>query len=356
MIDYVIVGSGLAGICFAETATQNEKRFVMISDHSQNASLVAAGMYNPLVLKRFTMAWQASKQLDLAMPFYQRMQERLSVQFDHKLRVARILSSVEEQNNWFVTLDKPTFGRFMSSQLLSNNNTFVKAPHQLGEVKETGRIDTLKMRDSFVKALNEKQQYIAESFDYNALEIKSDHIVYKEIKAKNIIFAEGYGLKQNPWFNYLPLVGTKGEYLSIYAPALKEEKALKSACFLIPLGGGYYKVGATYKWQDKTSKTTLEAREELIQKLKKFITVDFEVVDQVAGIRPTVTDRRPLVGRHPDSKLKRLFVLNGFGSRGVLIGPYAAQALMALIEEEEPLDAEMDISRFSAHWPSDQKK
>ena len=79
MIDYVIVGSGLAGICFAETATQNEKRFVMISDHSQNASLVAAGMYNPLVLKRFTMAWQASKQLDLAMPFYRRMQERLSV-------------------------------------------------------------------------------------------------------------------------------------------------------------------------------------------------------------------------------------------------------------------------------------
>ncbi len=94
----------------------------------------------------------------------------------------------------------------------------------------------------------------------------------------------------------------------------------------------------------------------MIQKLKKFITVDFEVVDQVAGIRPTVTDRRPLVGRHPDSKLSRLFVLNGFGSRGVLIGPYAAKELIALIEEEEPLDAEMDISRFSAHWPSDQKK
>ena len=356
MIDYVIVGSGLAGICFAETATQNEKRFVMISDHSQNASLVAAGMYNPLVLKRFTMAWQAERQLDLAMPFYSRMQERLGVQFDHKLRVARILSSVEEQNNWFVTLDKPAFGRFMSADLLPNTNAFVKAPHQLGEVKETGRIDTVKMRECLLEQLHKKQQFLDETFDYSGLEVNENHIVYKDIKARNIIFAEGYGLKQNPWFNYLPLVGTKGEYLSIYAPELKEEKALKSACFLIPLGGGYYKVGATYKWQDKTSKTTLEAREELIQKLKKFITVDFEVIDQVAGIRPTVTDRRPLVGRHPDSKLRRLFVLNGFGSRGVLIGPYAAQALIALIEEEEPLDAEMDISRFSAHWPSDQKK
>lgn len=356
MIDYIIVGSGLAGICFAETATQNEKRFVMISDHSQNASLVAAGMYNPLVLKRFTMAWQAERQLDLAMPFYSRMQERLGVQFDHKLRVARILSSVEEQNNWFVTLDKPAFGRFMSADLLPNTNAFVKAPHQLGEVKETGRIDTVKMRECLLEQLHKKQQFLDETFDYSGLEVNESHIVYKDIKARNIIFAEGYGLKQNPWFNYLPLVGTKGEYLSIFAPELKEEKALKSACFLIPLGGGYYKVGATYKWKDKTSKTTIEAREELIQKLQKFISVDFEVVDQVAGIRPTVTDRRPLVGRHPDPRFKQLFVLNGFGSRGVLIGPYAAEALFAQIEKNQALDTQMDISRFADHWPSHQMK
>ena len=58
----------------------------------------------------------------------------------------------------------------------------------------------------------------------------------------------------------------------------------------------HYKVGATFNHKDKTSIPSKEGKEELIEKLKKVITVPYSIVEQSAGIRPAVKDRRPLVG------------------------------------------------------------
>ena len=66
----------------------------------------------------------------------------------------------------------------------------------------------------------------------------------------------------------------------------------------------------------------------------------------MAGIRPTVKDRRPLVGRH--NTHKNMFVLNGLGTRGVMIGPYVADKLFKLIEHETPLEAEIDSARYES--------
>jgi hypothetical protein len=46
--------------------------------------------------------------------------------------------------------------------------------------------------------------YFEESIDYDALQIVSDGIRYKDIKAKHIIFAEGFGMHANPYFKNLP--------------------------------------------------------------------------------------------------------------------------------------------------------
>ena len=197
---------------------------------------------------------------------------------------------------------------------------------------------------TFKKYLIGKGQFLNESFKYDALKEESNHIQYKNIEASNIIFAEGFGLKENPFFKHLPLNGTKGELITIHAPDLKIDYVLKSSVFLIPLGDDLYTVGATYEWTDKTNKTTQKGKDELLKKLKTFLKCEFEVVDQVAGIRPTVIDRRPLVGQH--SKQKRMFVLNGLGTRGVMIAPYVAQKLFDYIEHNLELDDEINITRF----------
>lgn len=349
MFDYLVVGLGLAGISFCETLRNNGKSFKVISDESQISSHVAAGIYNPVILKRFSLAWNAQKQIEEAIPFYENLQKRLKFKIDHKLPVLRIFASVEEQNLWFEAADKKGLVSFLYTKTLPNKNPHIAAPFGFGQVLKTGRIDTGKLVEKYKRDLIENSLLLEEKFDHDLLSILSNQVSYKSIKAKQIVFAEGYGLSQNPYFNYLPLNGTKGELLTVRAPELRETKVIKSSLFIIPLGNDLYRVGSTYKWKDKTNAPTAAAKQELVEKLSSFLKCKFEVVDHVAGIRPTVTDRRPLVGRHPEHQ--NLYVLNGFGSRGVMIGPSASKQLFDFIENKKPLLEEMNIERFRSKYP-----
>lgn len=340
----------MAGISFCEVLEKEGKAFTVITDESQRASQVAGGLYNPIILKRFTMAWKAKQQLEGAKPFYQNLEEKLGVKLDFEHPVLRKFASIEEQNLWFEAADRPELDYFLSTKILHNNNPAIDAPHGFGKVKYTGRIDTGTLVRSYKSYLEVKGKLLSESMDFDSLSIAEDHVAYKSIAAKNIVFACGYGLKQNPYFGYLPLNGTKGELLIIHAPNYKEDNVIKSSVFTIPMEDDTYLVGSTYKWKDKTNEPTEASKNELLEKLKSFLKCDFEIVDHVAGIRPTVIDRRPLVGRHP--KYQNLYVLNGFGSRGVLIGPYASRQLFDYIENNTDLDPEMDVIRFTKKYYS----
>lgn len=112
----------------------------------------------------------------------------------------------------------------------------------------------------------------------------------------------------------------------------------------MPLGNDLFKVGATYNWKDKTDVPTEEGKAELIERIKEIIDCDFEIVSHFGGVRPTVKDRRPIIGTH--DVYKSLHILNGLGTRGVMLGPAMAKDLFNLIENKIPLDPAIDINRF----------
>ncbi len=351
MFDYIIVGLGLSGLTIAEELEKREKNFLVFDDSSQKSSYVAGGIYNPVILKRFTPAWRADEQLKRAIPFYKELENKLEIRFVHSWNIYRRLHSVEEQNDWIVASDNPRLAPFMESKLVKNTNPNLKADHFLGKVIQTGNIDTGTLLDAYRAKLISEKKLLKEKFEYADVIFHDDFIQYNDIKAKQIIFCEGFGLKKNPWFGYLPLRGNKGEYITVYSEALKLDFAVKSSVFIIPMGNDLYKVGATYDHQDKTQRTTPEAREKLTKQLKEVINCDFEVVDQSAGIRPAVADRRPVVGSHPEKE--HLYCCNGFGSRGVLIAPQMAKDLISHIEDGKELDVEIDLRRFtSKHYRS----
>jgi len=344
MIDYLIVGCGLAGIAFGETASQHNKSILFFENNSQCSSKVAGGLYNPVILKRYSGVWRAQEQLDLLQSFYGNLETKLNTKFNFKTPVYRKLFSVEEQNDWFLATDRVGLSPFLSSKLISKKYKAIDSPYKFGEVLQSGYVDTEVLLSSYRNYLKENNLLKDDTFDYSAIEFKENHVQYKGIQARNIVFAEGYGMVDNPYFGHLPLKGTKGELLIIRAKDLDLDAIIKASVFVLPLGNDLYKVGATYSWEDKTNLPTEEAKKQLLENCKEVLRCDFEIVEHLAGIRPTVADRKPLVGTHP--KYPNLHLLNGLGTRGVMIGPDMAKQLFESIELGKPIDSSADIMRF----------
>ena len=122
MLDYLIVGYGLAGLSFSTQLRNHNKSFVVISESHNSSSVVAGGMYNPVILKRFTSPWNALAQLEYAIPFYQEIEDRLAIKVLSPMAVLRVFNSIEEQNNWLISSDKANLTPFLSVDFIANTN------------------------------------------------------------------------------------------------------------------------------------------------------------------------------------------------------------------------------------------
>ncbi len=347
-LDYIIVGFGLAGICFADICEREGKSFIVIDQGSECASLVAAGLYNPVILKRYTLPYKSVEQFDNALLFFKNLENKLGTSIMESLSVQKVFYSIEDQNNWFTASDKVGLARFLSTSMNINSTNAITAPFNFGQVQETGRLFIKKMQSAYRVSLESHNAFAKALFSHQNIRFCNNQVIYKEYKAKHIVFAEGFGIKNNPFFNELPLVGNKGEYIIINAPELKLTAAIKSSIFIIPLGNDLYKVGATYNWLEKDWNTTTQARDELVGKLHSLIKVSFEIVDQQAGMRPTTGDRRPIIGVHPT--YSQLAIVNGLGTRGVMAGPMLAQYLFDALEKGIAIPEELNCMRFSGKF------
>ena len=262
----------------------------------------------------------------------------------------RIFKSIEEQNNWMVASDKNELSEFLHPEVVKNENQNINAPFGFGKVKSTGRINPIQLIQLYKEFLLKSNQFRNEKFDYKNLKEDNNQVYYNDLVADKIVFSEGYSAKDNPFFpqtikdgDEQLIIKNKGEYILIKAPDLQLDAMLKTSLFIIPLGDHIYKVGATYDREDDSIETTKKAKTEMVLKLTKIINCPFEVIDQVAGIRPTTRDRRPFLGTLNNSE--QIVFFNGLGTRGITSAPSLAELLYNHIENGVMLPKEVDIKR-----------
>jgi glycine/D-amino acid oxidase-like deaminating enzyme len=65
------------------------------------------------------------------------------------------------------------------------------------------------------------------------------------------------------------------------------------------MGKDLFWVGASFSRNDKTNTPTVEGNSWLVEKLNTLLNTPYEIVKHEAAVRPTVIDRRPLLGVHP---------------------------------------------------------
>lgn len=349
--DYLVVGFGLAGMAFAAELEKANKSFVVIDDNPNLSSRVVGGMYNPIILKRFTPAWRAHEMWQCALPFYENLEKKFNKKYIFPFNIRRILQSVEEQNNWVVSSDKAVMSEYMIPNIVHDSVEGIEAPFGYGVLNNVGRVAGETLLADYEAYLTEKDLLRNQKFDYDQLIVDSKKVQYEDIEANQVVFSEGAYFHQNPYFNYLPMREAKGEMLVLEIPDLAIDFTIKSSVFMVPFGGNIYVVGATYNWEDKTFEPTGEAKEELEQKMKRFLKLPYKILDTKVGLRPTIKDRRPLIGKHPQHP--NLAILNGLGTRGVIIAPAIAKELLEHLENNTAIHAEMNINRYANLYRSE---
>lgn len=343
-IDFIIVGQGIAGSCLASTLIAKGKSVVIFDNPDHNkASHVAAGMMNPVVFRRFTTSWKAIEALPFSKDFYRKHEADFGLKMLHEKSMLKVLANKQEIDFWIDCAKKPDMVPFLNPEPITLSEEFKGVT--VGEVNQTAHLDVPLWLNAVKEDWIAKGIYFNEDFDYSALNQTSEKLQYKDITADKIVFCEGIKAGENPLFPKLEFKPAKGELMEISAEASTLTKILKKGIFVLPKSDNKFLVGATYEWKDLEPVPTEKGENELRQKLENVFTAAYTINKKLAGIRPTVPDRRALIGFHPTDN--RLSVFNGLGTKGVLLGPYLADYFSdKLIQNDFDLDPEVDVSRF----------
>jgi glycine oxidase len=345
--DSIIVGGGLAGSVLALQFLKQGKSILMIDEPQLSlSSKVAAGIWNPVVFKRLTKSYLADDLIPYLNTFYQTAETLLQTHFIRNISIIKFLKEQNEIDFWQkkINSDMQAYLDPVNLELPYHQNIQDNAKGY-AKVKQTGVLNTNVFLLSLQKYLIANHCLLSETFDYNALQINSDKVHYKGISADKILFCEGYLVKDNPFFNYVPMKPVKGETMVIEAKETNIADIINKNLFILPLGNNQYKVGATFNWADLNDHPSDTGIAELESDLKALLKSPFTILKKEAGVRPAVIDRRPIIGLHP--LYQNLGIFNGFGTKGVMLCPYLSEILYNFIFLGDNISKEIDVCRFN---------
>ena len=328
-VDVIIVGQGMAGTFLAHDLIDAQQSVAIIDlNLKASASRVAAGLINPVGMKRCIPSHNAHLYFPKAIQRYEALEQKLKTSFIDVKPILRLFANDDVKHEWQIKYSNGNMDRYISGFCDDNSFPFLNDTFGSALVEPTAHLDIITFLDKSRAYFKDKHLLIEERFDFS--HFNPDLGIYKSLQAGCIIFCEGYRLKDNPYFKDLPLSPTKGEVMTIRIPSLERfDKVISKGVYILPLGNHLYVVGATYNHTDFTDELTSEGQRFLKDKIRDILSVDFEVVSSVAGVRPTVRDRKPLIGLHPQHP--KIGVFNGLGTRGALQGPYLSANFSAFL-------------------------
>jgi glycine oxidase len=342
--DYIIVGQGLAGSALAlNLIAQGKKIQVIDLPTENNCSRVAAGLYNPITGMGIVETWLAKEIFSELNHFYLAAEKKLGAKFLFPKLLYRPFQSAQEQNNWMAKTADKGVSQFVE-QVYTNQHyaDVVKNPFGGILLRQSGHLDTTTFLLAVQHFLIANENYLAEKFEPNQLVIEPQTVLYKNLRAKKIIFCTGVDTL-HPYFHWLPIRKLKGETLTIELTA-QPETILSKGVYIVPSKQNLFKAGATYSLADVSHAITKEAAQELTGKLDLLLINPYKIINQQWGIRPTTIDRRPILGAHPE--YSNLIIFNGLGTKGVSLAPYFAKQLANWLAGQGEIQREVNINRF----------
>ncbi|MFT3991703.1 MAG: FAD-dependent oxidoreductase [Luteolibacter sp.] len=315
-----IAGQGLAGTCLAWHLWERGVDFRIVDRGAGGSSRVAAGLVNPITGKNFEPSWRIGDFLPEALAFYGKLEERLGRQFWHPLAVLRLASTEKE---W-----RKISGKLEDERVKPWIAGIISAPEGwVGAVEVTGggRLDTR----GFIEA---SREFFESEGKYGVGEVSDT--------SPQTIWCEGaVGLIAG---KYGPSRCAKGEILTVKADWRMDQIRVGAGGWLVPLGDGIFKVGATYEWDELNEIPTEKGRARGEEIARKLGGEHFEIVAHEAGIRPILRRSEPLIGPLENGG----WMFNALGSKGSLYAPGMARRLAEWLFDGTEPEADVDFRSF----------
>ena len=292
----LIVGQGLAGTCLGWEFVRRGIAFHITDSGVGGSTRVAAGLINPITGKNFEPSWRIAEFYPKAIGFYRWLEEELSEKIWHPLPILRLASSEKEWSKIAAKLDLPEVSPWLGAHSEISNG-FLRGVELLGG----GWLDTRKFLE-----------FSAARFRDLGLWSDSGNTRIRCEGAAGLI-AGGMGEHRC----------AKGEILTVRADWKESHIRIGFGGWLIPIGGGYFRIGSTYDWDRLDETPTSVGLERITAIATSLGGGDFEVITHDAGIRPIIRLSKPLVGIDGSGD----WVFNGLGSKGTLYAPGIAEML-----------------------------
>ncbi len=323
----LIIGQGLAGTCLAWSLHKRDVGFEIV-DREGGSSRVAAGLVNPLAGKRYIPSWRVADLLPKAVAMYDEVGRLLGAKFWHPLPILRLMEDEATRRLVESKLDDPAVKPWVK-RVIGPMGNWAGAVELIGG----GRLDSRGFLDA-------SREYFRNHGWYRA-ERKADSSDKPDCEMR--VWCDGAsGLIRN---RIGPHLCAKGEILTIRTKGWPEDKILiGGGGWLVPVGDGCFKAGATYEWDCLDEAPTDDGRHSVEDIIHRLGGADFEIIGHDAGIRPVIRRSQPLIGPVGSGEC----VFNGLGSKGSMYAPGVGDSLAAWLADGEEIDPELDVRKFRA--------
>ena len=334
-LDFVVVGQGLAGTLLALELERRGRRVLVADDGWRTAaSRVAAGVLNPVTGMRIVKTLGADDLLPAAKRVYSALGERFGETFFREVPFYRFYSSEHEREIKAKRASDPEYAGWISEDVPAGTLCGGALADRLGGffVHRAGWLDIPKLLDCARAEWRSRGVLLEENFDCGDVEISRAGTRWRGRDVRGgIIFCEGFRVRENPWFSHLKWQPAKGEFVELELAGTEnfQSQILKGNVVAIPLGGARWRVGTNYDRETLDTVPTPEVAERLRRAFSAmFVKLPSaeaapQLVAHRAGVRPAVQGALPKVGAH--EKFPKLFLFNGFGSKGVTWIPLYAE-------------------------------
>ncbi|MBK8955506.1 MAG: FAD-binding oxidoreductase [Saprospiraceae bacterium] len=349
--DYLIVGAGVAGLTLSEYMDASQLDFyLMDSDLPGKSTAVSAGLINPVTGIRFVLSWKFPELENEFIRFYRSLENKYQIKLLAVIPLYQHLKSDLECNAWMIRNQDPLYEKYIAEITLDFPDTFVaKKGMHFGIMKNAWRVDARSLLTVVSNSVRQLGKWIDEVFDYSQLVHSNGQLLYKDLVIKKaIVFAEGFRIIHNPYFNKLPFMPLKGDCTIFYSKELKWEFILKDEFAIVPMGDDFYWCGSNFSMHDDGVHVDPKLARERRLFIESYLHVDYEIINDFSGIRPAIRDRRPVIGFHPADG--QLGIFNGLGTKGFSLAPYMAKLFTEHLIQGSMLPKEVSILRFLKYF------